>query len=330
MNKSFRLALILCFAALPCTLGAGVASGAAQAVADPWRALDERVLALGHRLAVAGVELCPNRQYQPGFAIHDLSQYSGADRRARAATALGQGPTVLVVVPGGSAEQAGLRRDDVLVAADGASLPRPPEGTENSFAPTESIIDALERAFADGHARLTVRRGAGEQDIEIAGALGCASRFQTVPSPVPRSFADGRYVQLTYPFAALAGDDSELAGLIAHELAHNILRHRARLNDAGIDRGLLQNFGRNGRLTRQTELEADRFAVYLLARAGFDPNALIRAWSRLRPHSSQMFAGTHPRWRDRIAAVEAEIAAVDRLRAEGRDIRPAWVPAQLD
>ena len=330
MIRPLLPALIGCLSALVGTTWAGASPAAAQVTADPWRQLDERVLALGHRLAVAARELCADRQYQTGFAVHDLSQYRGEDRRALASTALGQGPAVLVVAPGGPAAQAGLRRDDVILAADGAPLPRTPEGVENSFAPTERIIEALERAFDDGRARLTIRRGDAQQDIEVEGVLGCASRFQTVPSSAPRSFADGRYVQLTYPFAALAGDDSELAGLIAHELAHNILRHRARLNAAGIDRGLLQNFGRNGRLTRQTELEADRFAVYLLVRAGFDPRALIRAWGRLAPRTSQMFAGTHPRWRDRIAAVEAEIAAVDRLRAAGQDIRPAWAPTQFD
>ncbi len=315
-------------AALLVMAASPAAAGSAQPPADSLRQLDERVLTAGYRLAIAGSDLCASRQYQSGFAIHDLSQYGGADRAALAATALAEGPAVLALVPDGPAAAAGLQRDDVVLAADGEALPRAPADAENSFAPTERIIDALERAFSDGRAVLAVRRAGADLIVEVAAALGCASRFQVVPSARLNALADGRYVQLTSALAA-AADDDELAGLIAHELAHNILRHRARLNAAGIDRGLLQHFGRNARLTRATEREADRFAVYLLVRAGYDPAALIRIWTRVAPRGG-LLAGTHPRWRDRIAAVRAEIAEVERLRSAGQDIRPAWSPAPLD
>lgn len=317
-------------AALLAAVAGPASAGGVQAPANSLHQLDERVLTVGHRLAVAGSDLCASHEYHAGFAIHDLSQYGGAHRRALAVTALAEGPAVLALVPGGPAAAAGLQRDDIVLAADGAALPRAPEGAENSFAPAERIIEALERAFSDGRAVLAVRRGGVGRSVEVSAALGCASRFQVVPSERLNALADGRYVQLTSALAAFAADDHELAGLIAHELSHNILRHRARLNAAGIDRGLLQHFGRNARLTRETEREADRFAVYLLVRAGYDPAALIRVWTRAAPRTGSLLGGTHPRWRDRIAAVRAEIAEVERLRAAGQEVRPAWTPAALD
>ncbi|MFN3724708.1 MAG: M48 family metalloprotease [Allosphingosinicella sp.] len=237
---------------------------------------------------------------------------------------------MLALVPDGPAAVAGLRHDDVVVAADGAPLPRAPDSAANSFAPAERIISALEDAFSDGRALLEIRRGGHVLPIEVSAALGCASRFQVAPSTRLNALADGRYVQLTSALVAAVPDEAELAGLIAHEMAHNILSHRARLNAAGIDRGLLQHFGRNARLTRDTEREADRFAVYLLVRAGYDPAALIRVWRRVAPREGAMFGGTHPSWSERIAIVRAEIAEVERLRAEGQEIRPAWTPAVLD
>ena len=48
-------------------------------------------------------------------------------------------------------------------------------------------------------------------------------------------------------------------------------RHRVRLDAARVSRGFLGNFGRNARLIRETEVEADRLSVYLLERAGYDP-----------------------------------------------------------
>jgi len=327
MSNRVGTMVIACLAAL---LSATPAAGWQPSADDALRRLDERVLTVGHRLAVGSRDLCVSNQYQAGFIVHDLSQYSGEHRRALAATGLSNGPGVLAVVAGGPAAAAGLQRDDVLLAADGQALPQAPANAENSYEPTERIIEALERAFADGTARLSVRRGGIGQVIDVAAAAGCASRFQVVPSNRLNGFADGLYVQMTSALADFAADDDELAGLVAHELAHNVLRHRARLNQAGIDRGFLQNFGRNGRLSRAAELEADRFSVYLMARAGYDPRALLRVRPRLARRAGSLFAGTHPHLRDRVAAIESEIAAVDRLRAAGQDIRPAWTPAPLD
>ena len=330
MFQSFRLLIAAGLASAILLVCSPAKAGSSESPGDSLRQLDERVLALGYRLAVAGRELCEARQWHPGFAVHDLSQYAGSVRENLATLGLLDGPGVLALVPGGPAAAAGLLRDDVLLAADGQPLPRAPQGVENSFAPTERIIEALEQAFSDGHARFAVRRRGIDRQIDVPAALGCATRFQVVPSTRLNAYADGRYVQLTSAIAAFAADDDELAALIAHELAHNILRHRVRLNEAGIDRGLLQQFGRNARLTRETEREADRFSVYLLARAGFDSRAAIRFWARRAPPGALLFAGTHPRRRDRIAAVEAEAAEVERLRRAGQDIRPVWTPAHLN
>jgi beta-barrel assembly-enhancing protease len=311
--------------ALALALSAGAAAAQAP-VFSALRSIDERVLTIGHRLAVGAVALCRERQWQHGLAVHDLSQYPRSARReVGPAFNLADGPAVLALAAGGPAERAGLRRDDAILAADAAPLPRAPSDVDNSFAPTERIIEALERAFADGQAVLTVRRGGTRLDVTVAAELGCASRFQVIPSSRINAKADGRYVQVTSGIAQLAASDDEMAALIAHELAHNILRHRERLNAAGIDRGLLQGFGRNARLTRETEVEADRFAVYLMDRAGFDIRGIVRWWRRLGPRTASLFGGgTHPAWRQRIATMETEIAAIEAARREGRMAVPPF------
>jgi hypothetical protein len=77
-----------------------------------------------------------------------------------------------------------------------------------------------------------------------------------------------------------------------------------------VSRGLLAGLGRNARLIRATEREADRLGVYLLARAGYDPHKALGFWLRARaaaPASDWDF--THPPWGQRLALVEAEIHA---------------------
>src|SRR3546814_10543788 len=64
-----------------------------------------------------------------------------------------------------------------------------------------------------------------------------------------------------------------VAAPIAHELAHNILRHRERLEAKGVNYGLLSGIGRNVGYFRQTELEADILSVSLLANANYDPRS---------------------------------------------------------
>lgn len=317
MSRSFpRFLLLLLLCAGAGRAAAGQAAPEQSLVA--MRGLDQRVAALGHRLAVASRDLCAERQWLPGFAVHDLSQY-GAEYQAAASRAfgLGAGPAVLALATGGPAERAGLRLDDVLLALDGRDLPRG-AGETRTFEHMERILDALDAAFADGAAELSILRGGERLTLRVAAEQGCASRFQLIPSRRLNARADGRYVQLTTAIASYVADDAELAAVLAHEFAHNILRHRVRLDEAQVQRGFLRNFGRNARRIRETEVEADRLSVYLLDRAGYDPAAAVRFWSRFgRRGLNFLGSATHPNWRDRVALFEAEIALIRRARAAG-------------
>lgn len=283
------------------------------------RMLDQRVADIGHRLATANLDLCGDRRWLPGFAVHDLSQYGG-DYRAAAIRAfgLGSGPAVLAVAEAGPAARSGLRQDDVVVRLDGAPVPVPGPRQGNSDDHMEPLYDAIDEAFADGAAIVDVRRGGEPVAIRIEAERGCASRFQVVPSRRANAYADGVYVRVTTPMVGHAADDQELAWLLAHEFAHNVLRHRDRLDAADVARGFLGNFGRSARLIRETEMEADRLSVYLLERAGFDPEAAIRFSSTFGSRGLNFLGSpTHPNWRRRMEMFRTEIAAIRSARARG-------------
>lgn len=296
------------------------------------RALDQRVTVIGHRLATANLELCGDRRFLPGFALHHFSQYAASERPAAIRIfGFGAGPGVLALVPEGPAQRDGVRRDDVVLAVDGAALPRAAEvPRQGGFAQMELILDAFDRAFADGRALLSVRRGEVALSIAVEGVSGCASRFQLIPGNGLNARADGEYVQVTTALAQYAADDQELAAILAHEFAHNVLRHRRRLDDANVRRGLLGNFGRNARLTRETELEADRLAPYLLERAGYDPDAAVRFWRRFGNRGLNIFGSpTHGGWGRRAEAIQTEVVRIRQARAAGRVPVPAFVQLPL-
>jgi beta-barrel assembly-enhancing protease len=321
---------VLLVSAMPTAAPAQQAGAEATLVA--LRTLDQGVAAIGHRLAVANLGLCADRQFLPGFSVHDLSQYDAAQRPAAIrAFGLDAGPGVLTLIAGGAAERAGLRLDDVLLAADGAAMPHgealPARG---GYAQMEQIHATLEQAFADGRAMLSLRRAGSPLSLAVEAVQGCASRFELIPGRSLNAKADGRYVQVTTALAQYAADDQELAAILAHEFAHNILRHRARLDAAGVRRGVLRNFGRNARLIRETELEADRLAPYLLDRAGYDPEAAVRFWRRFGNRGLNIFGSpTHGGWGRRVAAIEAELARIRQARGAGRAPEPDFVHLPL-
>jgi hypothetical protein len=307
-------------AALLAPQGAAWGQAETQQSLVAMRALDQRVATIGHRLAVANVDLCAERMNLPGFAVHDLSQY-GADFRAAAIAAFGldAGPGVLALVPGAPAERGGLRLDDVVLSVDGQGLAGAAPRRSRTFDRMAEILDALEAAFADGSAAIEVRRAGASVPLRIASEQGCATRFQLIPSRRLNAQADGRYVQITTAIASYVADDDELAAVIAHEFAHNVLGHRARLDRQRVSRGFFANFGSNATRIRETETEADRFSAYLLERAGYDPAGAVRFWSRFgRRGLNFLGSPTHPNWQRRIALIEAEIAAIRAARAAGR------------
>ncbi|MGQ0589041.1 MAG: M48 family metalloprotease [Sphingosinicella sp.] len=284
---------------------------------------------IGHRLAIGNRELCRNRQWLTGIALHDLSQY-GVNFRDAAIRAFGldAGPAVLAIAAGSPAERDGLRQDDVITAIDGDAPPRHELETTGGFEAMERILDALDSALADGTVNFTLRRGGDETIVTVRAERGCATRFQLIPSPRLNAYADGRYVQVTTAISDYVANDDELAAVLAHEFAHNVLRHRARLDAAGVARGFLGNFGRNARLIRETEAEADRLSIHLLDRAGYNPAAAIRLWSRFGRRGLNIFGSpTHGNWQSRVAAMESELEAIRRARAAGAVATPPFVEA---
>lgn len=313
------------------SLLAAVPTGAA-ASADPpvyaaLAAMEARVAVIGFRLTTANAAWCPVQQPQFGWVWGDPRLYD-ADRRAAALAAYGatdrDAPFVAAVAPASPAAAAGLRVGTAVTGMLGRAVP------DGADAHPFARITAIETWLSALPPTAPLALDTGDTGaLKISPVAGCISDFRVEANEKAGAVADGRMVLVNQGLVQFADDDDELAAAIAHELAHNILRHRARLDAAGVDRGLGKQFGRSARLFKQTEVEADRLSVWLLAGAGYDPAAAARFWTRFGQRKGRPLvqAGTHPGWRDRVASLNAEAAAIAAARASGQPLHPPLIDA---
>lgn len=190
------------------------------------------------------------------------------------------------------------------------------------------IIASYGGVYSDRQAEVMVARIAGK----LLGAANQGNASYTVTildTPDVNAFAlPGGYIYVTRGILALANDESELAAVLAHEIAHVTLKHaRARSNrtrtSAIVDKVITGVLGGNvetdqtaarsrlsmAAFSQQQELAADKEGVQIAGRAGYDPHAASRflaAMGRFADMASAAsdngddFLSSHPSTPDRI------------------------------
>jgi len=305
----------------------GVAPSAAGQDGDPFetvRKADLQLAEIGWRLATANAALCAELEPGTGIQLHTLDQFDSKDRAA-ASRHFGFATPVAIegIVAGSPAQAAGLRPDDSLVrigSVEIASLAGKPETTDRLVAAHEVLVGLPPTAPIE----VDVLRGGAPIHATIQPIAACRTRFELLLESGFKSSGGGTLVKISARFFE-AYPEAQVAAAVAHEFSHNILKHRDRLIARGVDYGMLSGFGGNVKYFRQTELQADILSVYLLANAGYDPNAAPAFWRSYGPSEVGGFlrSRSHPAWRDRVATLEAEIAKLRTLSA--RPLIPALI-----
>ncbi len=273
------------------------------------QAEDARVATIAWRLQTANAALCPDTVRVSGLSIHALSQYHATQAAAAAQFGLGLHPGIAAIAPESAAARAGLFPGDAVLAVN--DVLTPVVDPRSGYAPVGQTEAMIETALMSGAARLRLAHGRTERTVLLTGDTGCASRVQIVAGRGINARADGRYVQVTAALLDFAARDDDLSVIVGHELAHNILRHRA------LDTP-----------SKQAEYAADRMGVWLMARAGYDIDAVVPFWTRFEARTNAgIFAdGTHPSPKKRLAAVAAAVAEVKAQRAAGQPLIPPSQP----
>jgi hypothetical protein len=281
-----------------------VPAGAARDSLSPLRAQDERMLRVSEPLLSRNVAMCDRTMPDLGVALQSIDQYPPDGRPPFAAPV-----AFAAVLPGSAAAVAGIARDDGLVTIDGRPVAKQPA---LAAAPLrDSAFADLAQRPAGATLVLGIVHAGQHRDVTLTPPRACRALIEVLADQGNEARSDGRVIQIAYGLVSRV-DDRELAAIVAHELAHAVLHHRDRLSAADVKKGLLGEFGRNKRLNRQAEVEADRLSVYLLANAGIDPRVAPAFWrSKLgkRLSGGIFHDAAHPGADARAQLLDDEIAA---------------------
>ncbi len=177
-------------------------------------------------------------------------------------------------------------------------------------------------------------------------------RFSVIQSGELNAFTiGGGYVYISSALLAQVDDVAELAGVLAHEIAHVRVRHIAKAQqnrglarlaslaaksggDSSVSQGI--NVSMQIQHTREAEAEADRESIEYMIRSGYSPDGIIRFFQRILAASPRAGEGarpylfTHPAVHDRIADARVEIIRLDTPPGlVNQDARLAGMRARL-
>ncbi|SIN62071.1 Peptidase family M48 [Parasphingorhabdus marina DSM 22363] len=282
------------------------------------QSLDQRLHQIGYRLITANEPFCRSSGPKTGILLHDIRQY-GNPEAARAVFGFSRELTIHAVVSGSPADQAGLQAGDGLIAINGFSLEDYAADPPAEIPKNDSLhrLNRFKFLLEQNVINIAVLRDGQRIETSLTPVPACRSRFEIKPDRKRKASADGRIVSITSTLAEYFESDDEFAAVAAHELAHNLLRHRDRLNAQKVNRGFFGQFGKSAKRIRTAEIEADRLSVWLMANAGYDPRAAIRFWTRYgKEHGKGIFsASTHYRWKKRVGLFEEELEKMADIEA---------------
>ncbi|WP_210396352.1 M48 family metallopeptidase [Motiliproteus sediminis] len=271
----------------------------------------------------AAAELCP-KPAEASLGIRLGNRYffsEGLRPSALRMLQAGDVLQVLDVVPDSPAQQQGVMRGDHLIRLEGNDLPV----AERATTELRPLLDQLQPQQA---VKLQLMRDGQSHLVTLTPAALCRYPVVLLHSDSINAYADHRSIQITRGMLGFAGNDWDLAFVIAHELAHNLLSHVPAtfrngaiggvvdlwLLASGVPSPGLMALAGSRAYSQAFEAEADYVALYLMARAGLpldqDSNywRRIAAWrqSGITPDTS----ATHPDTSRRYLLMQQTLAEI--------------------
>jgi beta-barrel assembly-enhancing protease len=284
--------------------------------------------------------------YRTTFRVLNVGAYT--KNWIDAARQIGMSDTLSVatVARGSSADRAGLRVGDRIVAMGD----RPAPVGKTAIREFSDWLEAVPRNETS-LIKLTVLAdsSAPERSIAIPQEQLCSYGIASVGDPVRNATVDGQNVYVTSAMQAYARSDEDLAVVLAHEIAHSGLNHAGNrkrnstigailgaavdvaagmngVNTQGIGSGIGGNAGARA-YSQEFERDADYVGMYILARADFRYDAAIPFWHRVADEKVTgnvpfLFKDMHPANAERFTKLDQAALEIDRKKAAGLILLP--------
>ena len=242
---------------------------------------------------------------------------------------------IIEVVPESPADLAELKPGDKLVSLDGHPFPKGRKAIAK-------IPRFFKQCLAAGQPSvISVLRDGEEMNLTVTPVN--VSDFYVYILHTEEdfnAFADGKSIFLTSGILRFAQSDDELALIVGHELAHNVMTHMrtktanyllGTILDIAAAAGGVDTQNAFGKIASQAhskkfEQEADYVGLYIMARAGIEIQESADFWRRFAaeiPKSIRRnFMSTHPSSPERFLAMEQTIEEIQLKREAGLPMVP--------
>lgn len=260
-----------------------------------YRQMNARLDRVSAPLRLKNAELCPHTFRDPGFSSHTLDDYPPRLQPV-AEDIMGlssQGIYVRSVRQGSPAAIADIETGDRILKLNGQYIP---SGTT-----MKRFYAALSKsAFGGVKTRLTLRTPQGQDyQTSLRADTACDYPASVFYSKDVNGHTNGTEVFMTSELMQTVPDDVNLALIVAHEMAHAIAGHMEETPSQAL------------------ELEADRMALVLMTRAGYNIDTAIAYWAdAAHPHRDlQDSSISHPSITERYNNFRKERARIATIKA---------------
>lgn len=263
-----------------------------------------RIEEISFRLMTAAADFCVDRQGAAyGFTVANRHSFGGgmADA-ATSAFGLDSSAKVLSVTRGSPAYGAGLVEGDVITRVNGTPV-KPGKGAANA------VSKAVEKAGLGG---LSLNIGGpNPRRVRVEPAIACDYSIEVLNSDKVNAYADGNKLRITKGMLWFAQDEAELAMVLSHELAHNIMGHAGTFTSVFYDK-------------KSREADADYIGLYIMARGDFEIEKAPNLWRRLAAAFPRMIesSSSHPVMPARFLAIRKTTEEIRAKQANGLPLVP--------
>jgi beta-barrel assembly-enhancing protease len=311
------------------------------------RYLDQlnRVNIIATKIRISNADLCSDfSSPYYGFDVWTIQDYKNANQIERrvlnSSYQLRENLKVMHVAEGSPAENAGLKFGDEIDEIDGQKI-----STGYRTEIRKGFNELVEKSKGKPIA-LKVWRDQAFIDLTLSPIKACrSSAFVDFGNEI-NAFADGQNIYIARGMLNFVNDDLELATVISHEIAHNVMHHidakEQNATVAGVFGFIIDMtaavYGINtqGEFTKMTsnigsqafsvefEQEADYIGTYFLKNAGYDISKSADFWRRMAAENPNaiFIKTTHPSPPDRFLAITQTVNEINRKVANNQPIKP--------